>query len=63
MSASRFCHHQLGATAFGKRAEQAVGAHLGNRRPPDLAYESLRGQDLDRLQIWGAADDLARTAT
>ena len=46
--------------ALRQRAEQAVGADLGDRHGRDVADHCRWSHDLNRLQIWGAADDLAR---
>ena len=43
-------------------AEQAVRRDLCNRHCVNLTDEGRWRHDLNRLQIWGAADDLARMA-
>src|SRR5438128_1160684 len=44
-------------------AEQAVGAHLRDRYRCNLPDKALRSHHLDRLEIWGATDNLARMAS
>ena len=46
----------------GERAEQAVGADFGDRHRGISPIRSGGAIDLHRLEIWGAADDLARMA-
>ena len=46
-----------------ERAEQAVGAHLRNPHRCDVSDHCLGSHDLNCLQIWGAAGDLARMAS
>src|SRR5437868_1070049 len=42
-----------------QRAEQTVGGDLGDHYGADFPDQFRRCHDLDRLKIWGAADDLA----
>src|SRR5262249_33487813 len=45
------------------RTEQAIGADVGTRHRRDVAHHCRWGHGLKRLEVWGAADNLARMAS
>src|SRR5262249_58449939 len=56
--------HRLGRAArLREGAEQTVRADLGDRHRRNVAEHCRWPRDLNRLEIWGASDDLARMAS
>src|SRR5215470_12666942 len=57
---SSCCDKCGGARFIGESTKKTVATHFGDGHTPDRANQPGGRHDLDRLQIWGAANNLPR---